>query len=43
MESVMKSILPAVTALALVMPLASIAQAPPSVARGVIVSVDNKL
>jgi hypothetical protein len=41
MESVMKSILPAVTALALVMPLASIAQAPPGVARGVIVSVDN--
>jgi hypothetical protein len=37
----MKSILPAVTALALVMPLASIAQAPPGVARGVIVSVDN--
>ena len=37
----MKSILPAITALALVMPLASIAQAPPGVARGVIVSVDN--
>ena len=37
----MKSILPAVTALALVMPLASIAHAPPGVARGVIVSVDN--
>jgi hypothetical protein len=41
MESVMKSIFPAVTALALVMPLASIAQTPPGVARGVIVSVDN--
>lgn len=37
----MKSILPAVTALALLMPLTSIAQPPPGVARGVIVSVDD--
>jgi hypothetical protein len=37
----MKSILPAVTALALLMPLTCIAQAPPGVARGVIVSVEN--
>jgi hypothetical protein len=41
MELLMKSMLPAVTALVLLMPLASIAQPPPGVARGVIVSLDN--